>query len=600
MKLIPLKPPLEEDLGGGVSVIVTHAGIGLNGLPRARISIWNGRPLAGDVIEPDAATERRRLAKAAIAAMAADSATLTDAGLIDAAILRCAEALHACEILIQPKSQPTASTETRPSADFPGLVDIVLSTEGEPQFLVLCPPEKLGVSVVAEFSCDSWPEAGVVLVPPPIKALPWLLPRADEVLGYLAPGGDSPSALFDDIVACIKARAFLPSLPAPHADAYYELCAAWVFHTHLMELANYSPELAFYAVPERGKSRLGRTLIYLARRGVHTETLREANLFRDSQDRGATLFLDCMDLWQKASKMGCEDILLQRFERGARVSRVLYPERGAFHDTVYYDIFGPTILASNDPIGRILDTRCIAISMPLAPGGIEYPVPNEAELLPLRERLTAWRARQLIANWQPATMAKPAPSRLGDVLLPLLQIIAHVAPARIETFRALASHLEGKRRQERSLSWEAAVVAAISELADRVDNGLLLLSMAAERVNAGRAEKEQLSNRMISQVLHSLGLETRKAGGNKAALAWDDNKVTALAEHYADLESKKGEQKDNGVGSADANHANYANGENVVSRERCGEGDSVVSIVSFRKGDESQNTGAADTEEDLF
>lgn len=558
MKLFPLPKPLEEKAGNDVVIIITHVGTSQRGLPCARVSVWNGKPLAVDVIEPDAATDRRRLAK--LAALA-DPVAVPDVAAIELAIVQCAEALQACDL--RPPAQDArgeAEAEARPSADFPGLIDVVADENGEPAFLVLDPGSKSSVSVVAEYV----PAEGAALVPPPAKALPWLLPRAVEVLRYLAPGADTGASLFSDVASCVKQHALLPVLPKPHEEAYYELCAAWEFHTYYMEPAAYSPELAFCAQPERGKSRTGRTLIYIARHGVHTETLREANLFRDSQDRRATLFLDCKSLWAKAEKLGCEDILLQRFERGARVSRVLYPERGPFEDTVYYDIFGPTVLASNEPLGRILDTRCIPIGMPLAPDDVEYPVPDEVALQPLRERLTAWRARQLIAGWQPETVRKPATSRLGDVLLPLMQIVAHVAPERLDSLRVLAKHLERGRRQERALSWEASIVVAVNTLSDRVANALLLVDVIAEAVNAGRSEKERLSNKRIGNILRSLGLEIKKGHANKAALVWNDEKIAALTAHYWEPEPEAGlaspdekpVQIPASMGAAVAHHAN--------------------------------------------
>ena len=35
-------------------------------------------------------------------------------------------------------------------------------------------------------------------------------------------------------MACIKAHALLPRLSDEYPDAYYELCAAWVLHTHYL------------------------------------------------------------------------------------------------------------------------------------------------------------------------------------------------------------------------------------------------------------------------------------------------------------------------------------------------------------------------------
>jgi hypothetical protein len=70
---------------------------------------------------------------------------------------------------------------------------------------------------------------------------------------------------------------------------------------------------------------------------------------------------------------------------------VLYPEKGAFKDMVYYSIYGPTIIATNEAVHKILDTRCIPIIMPNKPGDYENPIPEKAQ--ELKERLTAWRAR---------------------------------------------------------------------------------------------------------------------------------------------------------------------------------------------------------------
>jgi hypothetical protein len=69
--------------------------------------------------------------------------------------------------------------------------------------------------------------------------------------------------------------------------------------------------------------------------------------------------------------------------------------------------------------------------------------------LPLKERLTAWRAQHLEKALP--NCAKPAAGRLGDILKPLLQIIRLVKPERepvkeLERGRLLdkADTLEGK------------------------------------------------------------------------------------------------------------------------------------------------------------
>jgi len=61
------------------------------------------------------------------------------------------------------------------------------------------------------------------------------------------------------------------------------------------------------------------------------------------------------------------DILLGRFEKDSMVRRVVKPEKGAFEDSRFFNVFGPTILATNSAIHKILQTRSIPITMPGRP-----------------------------------------------------------------------------------------------------------------------------------------------------------------------------------------------------------------------------------------
>ena len=134
----------------------------------------------------------------------------------------------------------------------------------------------------------------------------WLLPRAEEVLRYC--NQDTNKALYDDLVVYHKKISELPS------EDHYHLLAIWDFHTYLHERCEYSPYIWLYAIPVRGKTRTGKGCIYVARRALHVESLRDPYILRAAQDLGATLFFDTTDLWKKATKGGTEDILLLRYE----------------------------------------------------------------------------------------------------------------------------------------------------------------------------------------------------------------------------------------------------------------------------------------------
>ena len=212
-------------------------------------------------------------------------------------------------------------------------------------------------------------------------------------------------------------------------------------HTYLLESIKYSPIICLFAIPERGKTRTGQGMIYLAYHGIHVESLRDAYLVRVANDLKASLFFDVMNIWHKAEKNGTEDILLHRFERGAKVPRVLYPEKGPLRDTVYYSVFGPTIISTNEGLHRILDTRAISINMPQSVRSFENDVSPESAIA-LKEHLISFRARHL-GEVLP-DIPKPAKGRLGDILKSLRQMILLAKPDKDSSF--LKARQNNRRR----------------------------------------------------------------------------------------------------------------------------------------------------------
>ena len=293
----------------------------------------------------------------------------------------------------------------------PDLVDIGI-INGKPVFLF-----RNGADLKIMHEID---DKENIYIPPPIEKIPWLLPRADEVLKRYNNGVDKD--LFDDLVKYHKTISDLPD------ETYYTLLAAWDMHTYLTEHALYSPMIHFFAVPERGKSRTGKGMIYVAYRGIAVESLRDAYIVRMAQNFNASIFFDVMDIWKKAEKNNAEDILLHRYEKGARVPRVIHPERGPYKDTEYFSVFGPTIIASNVASNYILESRGILIPM-LESNKVFYTDPNPEYALELKERLTAHRGKFSIQDL--LNIDKPAKGRLGDILKPLYQIIQTFAPHRL-------------------------------------------------------------------------------------------------------------------------------------------------------------------------
>jgi hypothetical protein len=327
---------------------------------------------------------------------------------------------------------------------FPGLVDLV-DDGGQVAFLI---KDDAGLRIETSAELD-----GIQNFPPDKGHLPFLLPQADRCLSYYQ--NDDP-ALFDDLMAYFRRFSYLP-------NDHWLIIGLYVLQTYLQDHPDlhYMAMILFYAVPERGKSRTGKAVANIAYRGVHVVDMREANIFRYSGNLGATIFFDIMDLWKKAEGNRCEDILLLRYEKGARVPRVLYPEKGAFEDTVFYLIYGPTLMASNQPVHKILGSRCISFTMPNAPGNYDNPTPELA--LDLKCRLTAWRARMMGKALPAVEPIKGIDGRLWDITQPLFQLCLAVCPQRYKALVDAVQKISGQRTEEKKESLDGLIVQIIAE-----------------------------------------------------------------------------------------------------------------------------------------
>ena len=301
-----------------------------------------------------------------------------------------------------------------------------------------------------------------------------------------------------------------------------------MLHTYLMEAFEHSPIIWLFSVPERGKSRTGKGMIYVAYRGVSEESLREANFLRLASHLQASVFFDISDLWKKVLKNQSEDVFLHRFERGAIVSRIMFPDRGAFKDTVHYTVFGPTGIATNRGVPEAFQTRALQITMPESARAFDEKVTREAGL-PLRERLVAFRARHL--GKPLSDLPKPAGKRLGDILTPLHHILRMVRPEREAAFLHLARNFEAERLTDKADSHEAQVLETILGLSEAVSKGFLAVKKITEAYNAGRPEWEHVSTYGMGWRLKAMGFKKEKARDG-AVIVWDEEQIRRLCQAY--------------------------------------------------------------------
>jgi hypothetical protein len=412
-----------------------------------------------------------------------------------------------------PVDAQAPETQTIVTADFEGLVDIV-EHQGNTAFLVM---EDSGLKILSQVK-----RYGDIFLPPSIKQIPWLMPRAEEVVKRFEEQ-EPIATLYDDIKAFHQGISELPG------ETYYDLLTAWDFHTYLQENFIYSPIVYFFAVAERGKSRTGKGMIYLAHRGLHVESLREAYLARIASNFQAAIFFDVIEIRKKANRANTSDILLHRFEKGATVPRVLHPDRGPFADTVYYKVFGPTIIATNESSPEVLESRTIQINMPLSRRNFETDVTPEL-CLPLKERLTAFRARYLGTTMPDAP--KPVSGRLGDILRPLVQVIRLVRPEREDALINLINTLQRQKRSDRGETVEGSILAAIIGLEGEVSGGRLSVKEITAAYNQGKAEKFQINEKTVGRRLKAMGFQNTHIGTGISAIFWNDELINSLCSYY--------------------------------------------------------------------
>lgn len=403
------------------------------------------------------------------------------------------------EIEEKPKGKKKSKDKNEPvlRAYFQGLVDIVADNSGRVAYLV---SNENSLEVVTVREIDK-----VLYSPPDKRHLPFMLASATDVLKWYK--SDNDQKLFEDVLIYLKRFSYLP-------DRQWLIVVCNIFLSYLQDHPDihYLPMLLFYAVPERGKSRTGKAVSYISYRGVHIVDLREANLFRFSENLKATLFFDMMDLWKKAEKNGAEDILLLRYEKGARAVRVIYPEKGAFKDTVYYDIFGSTIIATNESVHKILGSRCIDISMPNKPGNYENPTPEKAQ--EIKERLTAWRARVMNKPLPEINTVQGLIGRLWDISKPLLQACKLVYPQGLDELKDALLEVAGHRIEDKKESIEGQILTTLYELSPKgLTEWKIKTSDLLEGLNKERPDTHKLTSQYVGKKLKAMGIHTRHIHG---------------------------------------------------------------------------------------
>ena len=384
---------------------------------------------------------------------------------------------------------PESPPPTIISARLPNLVDVVVDATDKPVYLFIT---DAGLESASHLDID-----GVRYVPPELVHFPYKLPVEADVLEAF--DRDTDAKLFADLLDWHRSASTLPS------ENHYRLTALFDLLTWLADLVDYAPYLVLKSRDtERGKTRWGQASAWVSYRGIHIETLQEANLFRWSDSFQATLFFDVKDLWKKAEKRGSEDILLSRFQRGgAKVARVLDPQAGPFKGVTYFDCYGPTLVVVNESLREPLASRSLSIVPPEASG--KYPTLHQIDALPLKARCATFRARHLLEPLP--TVEKPADGRLGDIMQPLSLMAKIIGGDLPDWFPAIVKSFRTARQEARAESFEARIVAAVQTAIDNdgLVAGILPTAAVLLLVNDGLPDGKLLTVQRLGIILKNLG-----------------------------------------------------------------------------------------------
>ena len=401
------------------------------------------------------------------------------------------------------------------SAGFQNLVDVALDAEGDTVYLV----DEGGAlpSIRTEFEID-----GIIHRPPDRRNMPYSLVRDVEAQSYMAVQDDG--VLFDDLGEYLALFSALEA--GQRLVLVCKILLTWIQdHPGI----KYMPMILLFAVHERGKSRTCKAALTICFRGVHVIDLRESNLFRFSRNHQSTLFFDVSKLWEKCEKNQSEDIILGRFEKGAQVARVLNPDKGAFLDTEFFPIYGPTLIATNENVHKILGSRCISITMPNTPGVYQDPDPELG--LPLKAQLTGWRFRTMRQPLPDVDKVTGIDGRLWDISKPLLQVCKMLKPARYQELVDFLLELASDKTESQRESIEGKIVQALDALVRRYNTTSIAHADVVDYLNSSRPDNDKFKSGYLGLKIKALGIHHSTSAG-KSILQVKPEALEILKKQY--------------------------------------------------------------------
>jgi len=415
-------------------------------------------------------------------------------------------------------------------AVFVNLIDICTSDDGGIVYLMLNDKEsQIGDPFLSEES-EHYAE-DKILIPPAKDQIDFLLPRISEVMKWYQAKQDR--TLFEDVYHYLERFSYLTL-------QHKIILVSSIFASYIQDHPDifYLPILLLYAPPARGKTRTVKAVTYASYRGIFQEQIREPVIIRLTEYFNATLAFDITDIWGQAKKRDAINTLLWRYEKGMPVHRVLNPDKGPYNDLSTFSVFGPTIIATNESIRNVLDTRCIPVEMTNMPGSYQDAHPRLA--LELKERLTAWRAKMMNRSLPDVDQVKGVTGRLWDISKPLLQICKMEAPQTSGYIEAELQEIAKIRASTETEDKDRDILLALRDLApDQRTEWKLYTFDVFELVNKHRPDDSPIAVTVVGHRMRDMKIDVRTIRGVSTVFMKRGVLENLLKHHNIDIHGKR-------------------------------------------------------------
>lgn len=411
------------------------------------------------------------------------------------------------------------------SADFPELCELV-EENGNTKFLTF------DKQIIGQIKIDDQ-----MFYPP--EKVDWILPNGEEVLRLATQHSDLSDGKDNKLPhgQCNKCNELYCSLldyfkifSEMLTESHYHFLVEYTLHTYLIEKFIYSPILFFIGSGGRGKTPTLKAIAYSARRGIFTETFREANIIRWGGDYKASLFFDTKNFPKKVEFANCEDVIYGRAERGVSAARVLFPEKGAFRDMKSFSTFGPTGATSNFMVDDLTEMRCVVMHMPYSHKVFNIdPTPELG--FPFKNELTAFRLAHFHIPF--IDLKKDKPGKMENYLIGIHQMIKTHFPQYEDEYLKFKEVIKEDKLESSENSFEARITKLVSSMKEFVEDGTLCLTYEDLCDKYNEDTSKDLYPKTMSTILRGLGFQSkRNASGTKRGIFYDDFLIKRLLTSY--------------------------------------------------------------------